>query len=120
MNFWEIVCFELEFQGMTRKELAFKSDIPLMTINKGIARKSIPTVYNAYKIAKALDVSLEYLVTGSRYSSNKRLIHEDQYEQIHLYKKYSSIIAEIDSLSPQKQSQLREIIRNIKSFADLR
>ncbi|WP_160009852.1 helix-turn-helix transcriptional regulator [Rhizobium sp. 18055] len=44
--------------------LAKKTGIPLGTLNKYVAMRSIPSVTNAAKIAAAVGVSLEYLATG--------------------------------------------------------
>lgn len=64
MNFWENVDEELKFRGMERKELGAKAGFPESYISKGIARKSCPSADLALRIAKVLNVSIEYLLTG--------------------------------------------------------
>lgn len=66
MGFAENLRDELEYQGMQVKELAEKTGLSINTLNKyRPGSKVVPTVDNAYKIARALDVSLDYLVTGT-------------------------------------------------------
>lgn len=56
---------ELNFQGMTVKELAAKTGLIKGSIDNYLGvRASIPPADVAVKIAKALNVSVEYLVTG--------------------------------------------------------
>jgi transcriptional regulator with XRE-family HTH domain len=64
-NFRETLRSELDYQNMTAKELATKTGIPKGSIEcyPG-ARANIPSVEAAVSIARALGVSVEYLVTG--------------------------------------------------------
>ena len=64
MSFWENVDSQLRFIGMERKELGKIAGFPESYISKGITRGSSPSVDLAYKIAKALNVSIEFLITG--------------------------------------------------------
>lgn len=65
MGFKENLKDELKYQGMLVKELADKSGIPKGTIDHYLAEKNTePIAENAVKIANALNVSVEYLVTG--------------------------------------------------------
>ncbi len=64
MDFWNRVEEELNFQGKTKKELAIITGIKEHTLHKGFERKSSPSADAAQKIAKALNVSIEYLITG--------------------------------------------------------
>ncbi len=76
MSFWENVDSELKFIGMERKELGKIAGFPESYISKGIARKSCPSADLALKISKALNVSIEYLVTGKESkeeSENQRI-----------------------------------------------
>lgn len=70
MGFKENLKDEMEYQGLTTKDLAQKSGVSKRTIdNYLLANPQEPGVYNAQKIAKALNVSVEYLVTGAEYKS---------------------------------------------------
>ena len=58
---------ELDYQGLTVKELSAKTGIPKPTLSCYLSsRKTMPTADAAVKIAKALNVTVEYLVTGER------------------------------------------------------
>lgn len=65
MGFRENLRAELEYQGLLVKELAQKTGIKKTTIDNYLgSRDCQPSVEYAVKIAQALDVSVEYLVTG--------------------------------------------------------
>ena len=67
---------ELNFQGMTVKELAAKTGLVKGSLDNYLGvRASIPPADVAVKIAKALNVSVEYLVTGKGIEE-KELKHE--------------------------------------------
>jgi len=56
---------ELDYQGLTVKELSLKTGIPKGTLDCYLGvRASIPPADIATKIAASLGVSVEYLVTG--------------------------------------------------------
>ena len=57
---------ELNYQGLTVKELSAKIGIPKPTIDCYLSsRQTMPPADIAVKIAKALNVSVEFLVTGT-------------------------------------------------------
>ena len=62
MSFWQNVEREIEYNGISRKELAFRANIAYQGIGLGIERESMPRVDTALKIAKVLEVPLEYLI----------------------------------------------------------
>jgi transcriptional regulator with XRE-family HTH domain len=64
-NFRENLRNELNYQGITVKELSAKTGIPIASLDCYLgARATVPSVENALKIAKFLKVSVEYLVLG--------------------------------------------------------
>jgi len=66
MGFKENLKSELAYKDMLVKELAAKAGVSRHTINNYLnVREHIPTIDVAVKIAQALDVSVEYLVTGN-------------------------------------------------------
>ncbi|GMO63454.1 MAG: helix-turn-helix transcriptional regulator [Treponemataceae bacterium] len=66
MGFKENLKSELSFNGMLVKELAALSGVNKFSIDNYLnARGQIPSVEAAVKIARALGVSVEYLVTGA-------------------------------------------------------
>ena len=104
-NFWERVDEELEYKGMNRKSLATEVGFNLGNIGKGIQLGSSPSADTAVKIAKVLNVSVEYLVTGQDSSLQKENL------DLHRYREYSSFINQLDSL-PENQ---RELVKSIIS-----
>jgi transcriptional regulator with XRE-family HTH domain len=66
MGFNENLKGELEYRGMPVKELAHKTGIPKQTIDKYLlSNSSMPPADKAVIIAKILEVTVEYLVTGN-------------------------------------------------------
>lgn len=55
---------ELSYQCLTQKELAEKTEISVNTIRGWFSKDLVPDVFNAVKVAKALNTTVEYLVTG--------------------------------------------------------
>ncbi|MDR2798493.1 MAG: helix-turn-helix domain-containing protein [Treponema sp.] len=66
MDFAENLRSELDYQGLIVKQLAAKAGINIHTLNHYLSgKKSMPPADVAVKIAAALDVTVEYLVTGT-------------------------------------------------------
>jgi transcriptional regulator with XRE-family HTH domain len=64
-NFRENLRNELNYQGVTVKELSSRTGIPIASLDCYLGtRATVPSVENAVKIARELKVSVEYLVTG--------------------------------------------------------
>jgi transcriptional regulator with XRE-family HTH domain len=65
MGFRENLKSELVYSGILVKELAAKSGVNKHSIDHYLSKRGqMPTVQAAVKIAQALGVSVEYLVTG--------------------------------------------------------
>lgn len=64
MDFWNNVKEELDYKLLSQKELAAKTKISYNTIQSWITKDRLPDASDSVKIAKVLDVSVEYLVTG--------------------------------------------------------
>ena len=81
-SFRENLRSELNFQGITVKELSARTGIPIATLDCYIGtRATIPSVEAAFKIARALRVSIEYLVIGeeiSKKNPQKKTCRESQ------------------------------------------
>ena len=81
MSFRENLKSELVFRGILVKELSAKTGINKRTLDNYLREKNnIPPADIAVKIANALDVSVEFLVTGAErknsevYSADVRLL----------------------------------------------
>jgi transcriptional regulator with XRE-family HTH domain len=79
-NFRENLRSELNYQGVTVKELSTRTCISIATLDCYLgARATVPSVDAAFKIAQALQVSMEYLVIGDKTDKTpiqKRISHE--------------------------------------------
>jgi transcriptional regulator with XRE-family HTH domain len=74
MGFGENLKQELVYNGMLKKELAAKAGIHKRALDTYVrTRASMPPADVAVKIAKALGVTVEYLVTGEGSSKSKEL-----------------------------------------------
>ena len=73
MSFSENLKSELEYKGMFVKELSHKTGIPKQTIDKYLLSKgkAMPPADKAVRIAQALGVTVEYLVTGKEPANKK-------------------------------------------------
>lgn len=76
LQFWQNVKDELEYNLKTQKELASAIGISYNTLQSWITKDRLPDVEQALKIAKNLNTSIEYLVTGKieeKITTNPRL-----------------------------------------------
>ena len=64
-SFSDRVREEIEFMGISQKELAFKAEVKKRALDMYLGnRESMPPADVAVRLAKALNVTVEYLVTG--------------------------------------------------------
>ena len=95
--------YEMDFQDIKLKELSIKTGISARTLEGYLGnRASIPPADVAVKIAKALDVSVEYLVTGEN--------EKDYLREFIIFQK------SIKNLSSSKKLMLKEFIEMMKNF----
>ena len=74
MGFKENLKSELEYSGMIVKELAARSGVKKKTLDSYLGTKCFkPSAEAAVSIAKALGVSVEYLVTGADSKVDRRI-----------------------------------------------
>ena len=101
MTFWENVDEELKFRGIERKELGNLAEFPESYISKGIARKSCPSADLAIRIAKALNVSVEFLVTGKE--------PENDCENQRIDSDMKQLIAKLNHFSPKQKKVILDM-----------
>lgn len=90
---------ELKYQDIQLKELSGRIGVPYGTILSYVNHQEcIPNVYIGYKIAKELNVTLEYLVTG-----------KPEYNYI---RQYLPLYKELISLSPSVIKSFEKIIHS--------
>ena len=77
-TFWNNVKPLIKQRNKTQESLAAELNIPFGTFQGWIAKSILPDVISASKIARALGVSVEYLVTGEETDGKKQLLKEMQ------------------------------------------
>ncbi len=118
MNFWETVDWEREYKNISRKELAYKAGFSLNCISTGIARGSIPAADVAYRIAKVLGVSVEYLLLGGE-TKNQPIDKENSIKDIDIierskkYTKNYELIENFEKLPEEIKKTLNKLIEEI-------
>ena len=116
MGFWKNVDDELKFQGMERKVLASLANFDVSYIGKGIRRNSVPAADLAVRIAKVLNVSLEYLLEMPEQSvSHKNESTSESNSAIRLYHKYSKHLNELENLSTEERDIILKLMNTISS-----
>ena len=105
-NFGKNLRNELDYQGVTVKELSAKTGIPIASLDCYLGtRATVPAVDTAVKIARTLQVSVEYLVNGEMASTENSLNKTRREAQ--------EIIRWIGSLNSE---QCRAILNLVKNF----
>lgn len=99
-SFAERLKEEIEYQGVTRKELAYKADIKVRALDMYLGTQaSMPPADVAVRLAKALNVTVEYLVTGEKGEKNENFRENPVVEK------------QLKSLSPSAKQFIEKTIR---------
>ena len=101
MDFWENVSNILKQSHLTQAYICERTNININTLHGWTSKKVLPRVDDAYKIAKALNTSVEYLMTGIQSDKNisiKNQINSIQKELNTALKKISNAKAQIELL----------------------
>lgn len=118
MGFWAKVEQEREYQGLSRKELAFRANIAYQGIGLGLERDSMPGADTALKIAKVLDVPIEYLLDSEQLaiqSDGKDGLQNEalKMRDIELYKKNQIIIESLEKLPLSVKEPIVQMIKKL-------
>jgi transcriptional regulator with XRE-family HTH domain len=106
-NFRENLRNELNFQGVIVKELSARTKIPVATLDCYLRTQAVePSAENAVKIARALRVSVEHLVSGGDDAGFGK-------PQAAFSRETQEIIRRIESLNPE---QRKAILRLLAAF----
>ena len=109
-NFRENLRNELDFQGIIVKQLSTRTNIPIGTLDCYLRAQAVePSAENAVKIARALQVSVEYLITGDTTDHKK--------SKSSLSREARELIRWIEnrSLNPD---QCKALLRLVKTFQE--
>lgn len=107
MSFRERLKEEIAYQGLQLKEVAAKADISKRTLDSYVdKRERIPAADVAVRLAKALNVTTEYLVTGDdgKNENNRAVV---------LYHKYEKIITLLEKLDGNDINYVEAMIEGI-------
>lgn len=116
MGFWANVEKELEYKGISRKELAFRANIAYQGIGLGIERDSMPRADTALKISKILGIPLENLLDEENLELRSEIqVSEESIKNrcVELYLKHEKIIKNLEKLPPQVKSSIEEMISRV-------
>jgi len=112
MGFRENLKAELSYSGMLVKELAAQTGLKKHTIDNYLSvRGRMPAADVAVRIAKALGVSVEYLITGNETSENKT--------SIHFSPEIRHMARTMEKLNPDYQKIALSLIETLKKHEDL-
>ncbi len=107
MTFRERLRDELKYKNISLKELSFLTGIPKGTLDTYTnSRAQVPNAEIAVKIAKALDVSVEFLITGE--TSQEICFTAEEYIIMRNENKY--LKAELD--------KIKQAISNLSKYLD--
>ena len=73
---------QIKAQNTTQEWIAGKIGVPLSTFRKWMTRKTYPDLREGSEIAKLLDTSVEYLITGS----NSEGINEEEQDLLNVFR----------------------------------
>lgn len=105
-DFAERLRSEIEYKGLSQKEVASKAGIKKRALDMYVgSQSSMPPADVAVKIAQVLDVSVEYLVTGTELKSPQKQKQQKQTESI-TQRKSKNILPELEKLSFRDISEL--------------
>jgi len=105
-NFRENLRIELNYHGLTIKELSVKTGIPVATLDCYLGKRAvIPSADAAVKIAQTLQVSVESLVIGEK-DNIKKTFKESS-------KEAKEILRWVQTLDTE---QCKTILKLIKQF----
>ena len=73
---------EIDYLGLTRKELSYKANVKIRALDMYIGSQgSMPPADVAVRLAKALNVTVEYLVTGEKIKSDTICFESSQIQK---------------------------------------
>lgn len=116
--FWQNVYRIIAYREINLKTLATLADVPYSTITNGKNKgEGQPSVGTAYKIASALNVSMESLMRDTIKTKDERdvLILENSLpkEKTELYRRYERIIDALETLPVGTRESIADMILTV-------
>ena len=103
---------ELDYQGITVKELSLKSTVAKGALDSYLGRQaSMPPADAAVRIASALGVTVEYLINGDENGGEKNTIFISN-------PKKRIVLRIFDELLPEDQTLTMDFIKMLKKNRD--
>ncbi|MHC6202008.1 helix-turn-helix domain-containing protein [Breznakiellaceae bacterium SP9] len=95
MDFWMRIKKGIKAQNTTQEWIAGKIGVPLSTFRKWMTRRTYPDIKEGVEIARLLETSAEYLVTGN----NPGELSDEERLLMNAYRKLSKADQENITLS---------------------
>ena len=86
MDFWARLRDAIKEQNTTQEWVSSKIGVPLSTFRKWMHRKTYPDLREGIEIAKLLETSAEYLVTGVKPKNPNEDLNEKEIKMINAYR----------------------------------
>ena len=86
MDFWIRLKNEIKAKNTTQEWIAGQIDVPFGTFRKWMTRKTYPNLKEGTEIAKLLNTSAEYLITGTEPEG----LNNTERKLVTIYRKLSS------------------------------
>jgi transcriptional regulator with XRE-family HTH domain len=95
MDFWMRLKIEIKAKNTTQEWISDKIGVPFGTFRKWMSRKTYPNIKEGIEIAKLLETTAEYLVTGEKKENQATDIepmdlNEAERELIYSYRRLNS------------------------------
>lgn len=73
VEFWKRTNKLIKDKNSKQENVAQECGIPYQTLRSWVTRQTFPDALQAYKIAKALNTTVEYLVSGKNTDSSRKI-----------------------------------------------
>jgi transcriptional regulator with XRE-family HTH domain len=83
MDFWSRLKDQIKRKNTTQEWIALKIGVPFGTFRNWLIRKTYPDLKQGLEIAELLNISAEYLVTGS----DREILSEEERNLVRDYRK---------------------------------